>query len=302
MKILVTGASGLVGSAFVRLAAQQGHEVVGVVGSFTGRIEGLAECLRIDLTDENAVWALRRVHAEAIVNCAAMSSPAACEADPERAAVLNVNVPIILAELANRVAARFVHLSSEQVYDGGRTTPYAADETPSPVNVYGRQKRQGEIAVLSAAGPLVAVLRPPLMLGNSVSGTRSLHEAMLASWSAGKPVSLFVDEFRQPCTARNLASVMLAIAGRRDIAGVFNWAGTDLVSRCELGERIRRHFGLAESAAPIVRVTRGDTPTARTRPACLALDTAPLRALVDVPPQSLDEQLAELHLPPAPRV
>lgn len=300
VNILLTGASGLVGSAFARLAAQQGHRVIGIVGSFSSPVPGVADHVTVDLANEAQTRAyLQSVRVDAIVNCAAVAVPTACDVDPIRSEALNVTLPRLLAETALQLGARLVHLSSEQVYDGTRTTPYSSDDAPNPINLYGRQKLRSEQAVRAISPAMSVVIRPPLLLGNSLSGSRSTHEALFATWSAGKTPKLFIDEFRQTCTADHLAAVILAVGGRTDIAGIFNWAGAELVSRYDLARRLRDHFGLVESAAPIAAVSRTEDPAAtRSRPGCLALDTTPLSRAVHMPPQTFAQQLAELAVPP----
>src|SRR4051812_37142826 len=150
MTIFLAGASGLVGSAFARAAARRGHRVVGTVGTFTGKIEGLAVQRTVDLMDEAATTsALLDAFPDAVVNCAAISAPEQCEANPAVAQALNVQLPAMLARLAHHVSARYVHLSSEQVFDGTRTTPYRAADPVAPINLYGRQKLESERLVLA---------------------------------------------------------------------------------------------------------------------------------------------------------
>src|SRR3954468_15425389 len=174
MNIFLTGASGLVGSAFARAAARRGHRVVGTVGAFAGEIEGLAVKRTVDLGNEGATTAaVLDEFPQAIVNCAAVSVPEQCDANPALAQALNVALPATLARLAHHVSARLVHLSSEQVFDGRRTTPYAASDPVSPINLYGRQKLESERLVHSAAPNLAVTLRAPLLMGNSATGQRS---------------------------------------------------------------------------------------------------------------------------------
>jgi dTDP-4-dehydrorhamnose reductase len=196
------------------------------------------------------------------------------------------------------LGAALVHVSSEQVFDGERSTAYATGDATSPINVYGRQKVASEHAVLEAASKLAAVVRAPLLMGDSPGGRRSLHERLLGDWTAGRTARLYVDEFRQPCTAANLADAMLELAQRSELRGVFHWAGAELISRYELGLRVREHFKLNEVNAPIVGIRRADTPEAtRQRQACLALDLAPLAHELKARPQTIAEQLATLDEP-----
>ena len=299
MTIFLTGASGLVGSAFARAAARRGHRVVGTVGSFAGEIEGVAQKRTLDLGDEMAVTAaVLDAFPQAIVNCAAISVPEQCDAHPALAQALNVALPTTLARLAHHVSARLVHLSSEQVFDGTRTAPYSAGDPLSPINLYGRQKLESERAVNAAAAEFAVTLRAPLLMGNSAAGQRSNHERLFADWAAGRTPRLFTDEFRQTCTAENLAEVMVELCERSDVRGVFHWAGTELISRHALALRIREHFKLTEKQAPLTSVTRAELPeVARKRQACLALNLAPLAGKLKTRPQTIAEQLEELKVP-----
>jgi dTDP-4-dehydrorhamnose reductase len=297
--IFLAGASGLVGSVFAAAAARRGHRVIGTVGTFSGAIPGLHGQLPVNLADEGAVTAaVLNVFPEAIVNCAAVSSPEACEADPVLAQALNVALPATLARLAHHVSARFIHLSSEQVFAGEMNRTYAVGDAPAPINLYGRQKVESERLVHAAAREFALTLRAPLLMGNSLAGKRSTHERLLADWAAGRPAKLYTDEFRQPCTAENLADAMLELCERNDVRGVFHWGGTELLSRHELGCRIRSHFKLSEREAPIIAVTRAETPeAARRRHPSLALNLAPLAGTLKTRPQSIAEQLDGMIVP-----
>lgn len=301
MRIFLTGASGLVGSAFARAAARQGHAITGIVGGFTGDLPGLLARRTVDLSDEAAVTAvLLEVRPDAIVNCAAISETAVVDQDPVRSEALNVALPTLLARFAKKQKVRFIHISSEQVFDGTRATPYAITDATSPINLYGRQKIASEQAVHATAAEFSATVRAPLLMGNSPGGKRSSHERMFSDWAAGKTAQLFSDEFRQPCTADNLAAALLELCERRDLCGVFHWAGTELISRHALGLALREHFKLSPQRAPITAVTRAEKPeAARTRQARLELDLKPLSDVLNTRPQTLAEQLAELQVPPA---
>lgn len=293
----------MVGSAFARAAARRGHRVVGVTSAPRGQIEGVAQLIALDLADEAATTsAVLDAFPAAMVNCAAISIPQACEADPVRAQALNVALPANLARIAHHLSARLVHISSEQVFDGAQTQPYRRDTPLAPINLYGRQKVESERAVQAAAPEFAVTVRAPLMMGNSLGGRRSPHEGLFLDWVAGRTPRLYTDEFRQTCTAGNLAEVLLELCERTDFRGVLQWGGKELVSRYELGVRIREHFKLTEREAPIAAITRADTPdVARRRPACLALDLQPLAGRLKTQPQSLGDQLAELVIPPAAR-
>ena len=194
MNIFLTGASGLVGSAFAQAASLRGHYVVGVVGSFEGALPGVARRIALDLTQLDAVTrSALEVFPDVIVNCAAVSEPAACEADPGRSEAMNVALPTRLAELAHHLGGRVLHISSEQVFDGARTAPYSEGDAVSPINLYGCQKVASERAVLAAAPQRAAIVRAPLLMGDSLGGRRALHERLLSDLSAERTPRLYTD-------------------------------------------------------------------------------------------------------------
>lgn len=297
MRIFLTGASGLVGAAVARAANAAGHEVIGTVWRQTQvLVPGLARMEILDLTAAGVIpTALNAARPDVIVNCAAVAEPGACLADPAGSEAMNVRLPEQLAQSG----IRLVHLSSEQVFAGDRTAPHAPADEARPINLYGRQKLAGEKAALAAAPGTTVVVRLPLLTGDSFNRQRSLHERLLLDWRAGRTARLFTDELRQTCTAANAAAVLLALIARPGITGVRHWAGAELLSRHEIGCRIRAHFRLEERSALIVAVTRADQPAAAaTRPACLALAVEPLATELGLTPQPFAAQLAELSAPP----
>ncbi len=297
MRIFLTGASGLLGGNFAAVAARAGHEVTGVVGSWNGApIAGLARQLRLDLTDLASIAAaVRAARPEAIVNCAAMSEPAQCEREPERAGALNVALPRRLAELAAELGVRLVHVSSEQVFDGTRA-PYGVADPVAPLTLYGRQKAESERAVRAAAPGLGAAVRVPLLLGHSPGGRRSVHERLLRDWAEGRAARLFTDEIRQVCMADNLAAVLLELCGPAAPGGILHWAGAQPVSRYELGRAIAARFGL-DAAQLIVPVRLAGTALAAVRQADLSLDLRPLSEALTTKPEPLAVQVARLAVP-----
>ncbi len=298
MNILLTGASGLVGSAFARAGKRRGHRVLAVLGSYAGKIDGAARHFTVDLAEPGAITTVALdLFPDAIVNCAAIAEPGRCDENPAHSQRLNVDLPLELARLAHHMSARFIHISSEQVFDGTHA-PYATGATPSPINLYGRQKLESERAVTGAAAEFAAVVRAPLLTGNSLSGTRSLHERLFADWSAGRAPQLFVDEFRQPCTAENLAEVLLELCERPAMRGVYHWAGAEVLSRHDIARRIRSHFKLNDRTAPLLAIKRADHPAlSATRPADLTLLTKPLAGNLKTAVESFDAQLDQLVVP-----
>ena len=133
----------MVGSAFVRGAGTRGLDVVGV------------DRAGMDVTDAEAVGRVVRAWAGAgvrsttdwIVHCAAFTAVDRAEGEPLLAEAVNEVAPGVLAHEAARLGAAIVHYSTDYVFDGSQTTPYAPEDPPNPLNVYGRTKLAGERAI-----------------------------------------------------------------------------------------------------------------------------------------------------------
>ncbi len=295
MKILLTGASGLLGHAFVQAAKRRKHKVIGIVGSFAEPISGLDQQKTIDLNDLATLESfVLEQFPDAIVNCAAISIPSLCESDPSASERINVLVPEKLALLSRHLFARFIHISTDQVFDG-TSAPYYIGDTPKPFSIYSTHKAESEKRVLDMASEFASILRIPLLNGNSPRGDRSLHEHLLAAWSQGKKTPLFLDEFRQPCLSDNLADAMVELCERNDLQGLLHWAGSDPLSRFEIGKRMLNHFGLSPDF--ISKSNRGNHPEHSRRQENLTLDLQPLEGRLKTRPQAFSEQLESLIVP-----
>jgi dTDP-4-dehydrorhamnose reductase len=296
MKILLTGASGLVGAALAPLAARAGHEVIGVVGRWSEAVPGTADLLARDLADPHAAADLvKSIQPDAIINAAAISEPAACEAEPALSRRVNVDFPTALATAAHATGALLLHISSEQVFNGERA-PYRRDSRPRPLNLYGQQKFASEQQV-TTANRRATVLRAPLLFGNSLGGRRSVHEKLFEQWAAGRVARLFTDEIRQVCSAGNFAAALIALVHRPDLHGIYQWAGREPVSRWAMGRRIIAHFGVAERWIEAVSRTDSAPEIVARRPRDLSLEVAPLDEELRVPREDLAAAVSALKRP-----
>ncbi|HLS27565.1 MAG TPA: SDR family oxidoreductase [Opitutales bacterium] len=295
MIVYLTGATGLAGAAIAEAFARRGHKVVGVAFQSEATSPAVSEWLRFDLGNEDEViHSLLDRFPDVIVNAAAISSPAACDEDPEKSRQVNVKLPIALARIAHHLSARLIHLSTDMVFDG-KKGHYRPDSPTAPTSLYGEQKLEAEKEVLNRAPEFATVIRTTLLMGDSPGGRRSVHEKLFESWASGKKTPLFVDELRQPCLAENLAEVVLEIAERNDLLGIYHWAGAEELSRFEIGQRILEHFKLPSDL--IERASLRDDAKFADRPADLTLDTSALTGKLKTRPLPFDEQLQRLKVP-----
>ncbi|MFP6901271.1 MAG: SDR family oxidoreductase [Opitutales bacterium] len=297
VNVAVFGASGMLGSAFCRASVRRGFNTLAFSNRRPVEVEGVSSAERLDLNDlQGLERPLLDGWPQLIVNAAAVSDYEGRNEDCAAAARINVDLPFRLAEISNHVGARFLHLSSDMVFDG-TSPPYRSTDVPNPLTVYGKQKLEAERKVLQACPENLVVLRITLVNGNSPSGRRSVHEQLLRSLSKGERPILFEDEYRQPCSCENVADVLVDLCERPNLTGLFHWGGAERLSRYEMGCRILRRFALPEDL--IEPGSRNDFSGEGIRPSDLAFNLSPLDGKLKTKPATFVEQLEEIAIPDA---
>ncbi|MBC2603315.1 SDR family oxidoreductase [Puniceicoccus vermicola] len=296
MKVFVFGASGLVGSAIARACVRRRIDTFTFVGSRGSGVSGVVSERSVDITDRETIERLiLEEWPDVVINAAAVSSPGDVDQNPALAEKINVAFPRQLAMLTRHLGAQFIHFSTDMVFDGD-VGGYRSTATPNPLSLYGQLKLMAEREILKFNDERPVVLRITIVNGNSVSGQRSVHEKLLGMVAAGEKPRLFTDEIRQPCSASNVAEVAVELAERNDLHGIFHWAGSDPVSRADLGRAVMRRFGLSEDHIEAVEAASLEGNSKR--PANLTLELEPLAGKLKTQPASLAAQMEELQ-PPA---
>jgi dTDP-4-dehydrorhamnose reductase len=267
MRLLVTGASGLLGLNLSLTAQARGYAVTGLLHS--RRLQGVPfDTLRADLLDQSAALAeIEAARPEALIHCAALASLNAAEAAPDLAARLNGEVPGFMAEAANRWGVPFIHVSTDAVFDG-RTGGYDESDPPNPLSVYARTKLAGEQAVLSA-NPKAAVARV-VFYGWSLSGRRSLSEFFFNNLLTGTPIKGFSDTYFCPLYVEDLAVLLLEMLEKR-LSGMYHVVSSEHLSKYDFGVRIAKRFGFDPGL--ITPVSMADLARGAPRALRLVLET-----------------------------
>jgi dTDP-4-dehydrorhamnose reductase len=288
MRLLITGAGGLLGAYLLRETANR-DDIVAWGGPRGGERFGIS--LRpIDLTDATEVAdAFRSDRPDVILHAAALARVADCWREPERARLVNTAGTQTLARLAAGAGVRLVHVSTDLVFDG-ENAPYHEGDAATPVSVYGGTKRAAEEATLSV--PRSAVVRVSLLYGPSLHGRPSFFDEQVSALRAGRPVTLFRDEWRTPLDLVTAARALVAIA-ESDFSGMLHVGGSDRLSRLEMGLRLAAILGVDPS--PITATDRAAAPAPEPRPRDVALDSSRWRAAFpSVPWPAGEEALRQL--------
>jgi len=283
MKILVTGASGLLGRSLMLRLAALADAPGGLIGAAYSR--SAAPLHRLDLTDEAA---LRQAFAgwapDLVVHAAAERRPDIVDGDPAKAQRLNVEATALLAGLAAAGGARFIYISTDYVFDG-TAPPYATDAAPAPLNAYGRMKLVGEQAVraaYSAQGESAfALLRIPILYGRVENLAESPVTELAARLFEGRAFKAEDWAMRYPAHVDDVARAVALIAGRltRDASpaagGIYHFAGSEQFTKYAMARVIANELGLdADLLLP-----DPNPPSGAPRPKDCRLDPSRLGAL-----------------------
>lgn len=273
MRILLTGKHGQVGFELQRALAPLGavHAV------------DYAEC---DLADAAAISALvRSVRPDLIVNSGAYTAVDKAESEPELAHAINAVAPGVLGKEAEKLGAWVVHYSTDYVFDGTKVGAYTEEDLTNPLSVYGRTKRDGEIA-LRDSGARYLIFRTSWVVG--VHGN-NFAKTILRLALERKQLNVVADQYGAPTSAALLADVTAQLIRqwqhRGDESfpfGLYHLAASGETNWCEYARvvvsealSVGRPLKLASDA--LRGIPSSEYPTAAKRPANSRLDTGKLR-------------------------
>jgi dTDP-4-dehydrorhamnose reductase len=241
MKILVTGASGLLGLN-LSLMAMGAHSIVGVDRA---RLAGTPfELIKADLLNPEVEHRLLdTVRPDAVIHTAALANLEDCEEQPETARMLNAQLPGELADACARRGIRMLHISTDAVFDGTKDGVYTEEDAPHPQGIYAGTKLKGEQNVISA-NPDAVVVRVNFF-GWSLSGTRSLPEFFINNLSAGKQAQGFTDVYFCPMFVGDLTEILLKVLAM-GLSGIYHVVGSESLTKYGFGVAVAHRFNLDE--------------------------------------------------------
>ena len=290
MRILITGANGLLGQKLVALlrtdtdvsfvATARENSIVDVApGTFR----------QLDITNRETVMkVISETKPDVIVNTAAMTQVDACEDDRETCWQANVNAVSYLIEACRDNRAHLIHVSTDFIFDG---TKELLDESaePNPVNYYGKSKLAGEQKLIDSDISW-CIVRTVLVYGVTQGITRS----NIVLWVKNnleqkKTIRVVNDQWRTPTLAEDLAAGCL-LAAKKRATGIFNISGKDYMSVHEIAVRTATFFNLDKSNIVETDSTHFKQPAAR--PMKTGFIIAKARKELGYEPRSFEEGLA----------
>jgi dTDP-4-dehydrorhamnose reductase len=304
MRILVTGASGLLGINLALEAAKL-HTVFGLVNHRMLRTEAFT-VLKADLLEPGVIeQVLQETQPDWVIHCAALAIVDQCEADPSKARQLNTDVTAKLASLLSRdvtrggarqagrlhlpVLPRLLFISTDAVFDG-QTGNYSEGDQPHPLSIYAQTKYDGEQAVLSLNSD--ALIARVNLYGWSISGTRALSEFFFYNLLSKKSIKGFTDVYFCPLLANDLADLLLKML-ELNLSGVYHVVSSECTTKYDFAIRLAREFGLEESLVQPVSIKQGGLLAARSP--ILTLRTDKITRALGYPPPGIADGLKKLH-------
>lgn len=274
-RLLITGGSGYVGSHLIQAATVRGWEVYATYCS-RPLIPARGVAVPLDLRDAKAVRALSRE-----LRPAAIIHTACSNRNPDNVSAI-VPAARHLTSAARESGVRFVHVSTDLVFDGEHA-PYADVSPPAPIGDYGRAKAEAE-RVVAEIDPAAVVVRPSLIWGLDPIDRQTGW--LVDSVRRGERVTLFTDEYRCPVYVHDLCAALLELAPRPDISGPMNLGGPQSLSRWDFGLRLLAALRLTPGPN-VVRSTVKESGLVRARD--LTMISARARQLLESRLRSVDE-------------
>ncbi len=279
MRIAITGTTGRVGKALARHLAGP-HEVIALPRT------------RFDLAAPGSEQILGKLEFDVLLNPAGITSLEQCEDEPLLARRVNADAPAALAAICRERGVKMLHFSTDYVFDGREPGLRTEDELPSPLSVYGKTKRDGELAVLAAGG---AVMRVSWVFGPEKP---AFPDQILDRALAGQELAAVADKFSRPTFTGDLCEWVGAWLEAGTPAGCFHASnGGPVTSWHGMALEILAYLAEKGIATPPLKALALDEMTAfrAPRPRHTAMDTGRLEALLGHPPRDWREALRE-HL------
>jgi len=212
---------------------------------------------------------LRSVRPDVVINAAAYTAVDRAEEDEVVAQTVNADAPGAMARAAAEIGARFLHISTDYVFDGSGDAPWQPSDQTGPIGAYGRTKLSGETQVLKAGG------RPVILRTSWVFSAHGANfvKTMLRLGTERDQLNVVADQVGGPTSAASIASALLHIAKNEGPSGIYHFAGQPAVNWAEFARTI---FAAAKLDCTVNDIPAAQYPTPAARPANSRMDCTTL--------------------------
>ena len=277
---VITGANGMLGHALADALTARGVTPV------------LLDRAACDLADPNAVARLFDRRPTLVLNSAAHTKVDQCEQEPDLADRINGTAVGELAAGCKRVGAALVHVSTDFVFNGSSTAPYAVDHPTGPLSAYGRSKLLGETELQRNAPDRWLIVRTAWVFGRHGA---NFPRTMVTVGRAGKPLNVVNDQVGSPTYTVDLAQAILALLDA-GASGVYHVTNSGRTNWRDFAAATLAEFGVDH---PVGGITSADwakvKPNAAHRPSYSVLDLTPFERAAGRPMRPWQEALAAYH-------
>lgn len=294
MKILITGANGLLGQKLVSLIVNGGEHQLIATARGENRLpfdQNKYTYDTLDITNEAQVKAVIAKHKpDVVIHTAAMTNVDQCETEKEACWDLNVNAVQYMVKACETNNSFLVHLSTDFIFDG-EAGPYDEEATANPISYYGESKLAAE-HIITQSKLNWSIVRTVLVYGIAHDMSRTnIILWVKKSLEEGKEIKVVDDQLRSPTLAEDLAQGCLLIAEQR-AKGIFNICGMDLLNPYEMAIKTANYFNL--STATMQKADSSTFTQTAKRPPKTGLLIEKARKVLGYKPRSFDEGIAFL--------
>src|SRR3972149_2938865 len=281
-RLIVTGASGLLGSKIVKLT-RKNYEVTPLHD--TRKLHPYS--LKLDITDQKRVLNLfNKLKPKIVIHTASETNVDKCENEKDHAWKVNVDGTRNIALASSSREAKRVHVSTDYVFDGEKGL-YNEEDKPNPVNYYGVTKLEGENQVINHCQNHV-ILRTSVLYGWHPQ-KQNFATWVIDSLKQKKEITVVDDHYNTPTLADNLAEMAIE-AAERDLRGLYHASGRERTSRFEFARQIAETFNFDPSLVKPIKMNQLTTWIAK-RPKDSSLNTDKIRNELKTKPLSIREGL-----------
>ena len=289
MKVLVTGANGLLGQELITLLMSMQFKVIATSkGPSRLKITGANFSYReLDITDGMACNnILTENRPDVVIHAAAMTQVDQCELNKIDCYNINVTATRFLIEASKEIQARFVYISTDFIFDG-LSGPYRENDEAKPLNYYGSTKLSAETEVIES-GLRWCIVRTVLVIGNADSTRSNIISWVKDKLTKGEKIKVVDDQFRTPTYTEDLAKGVVLVV-EKNATGIYHISGKDLLTPYQIAIKTADHFKLDHSLIEKADATSFSQPALRPPRTGFYIDKA--RADLGYEPLSFEEGL-----------